>query len=198
MKKSRILMVSGALLLLTLFVFPMWNITLEAPQYPVPLGMNIHINKLSDDNPNDLQNINLMNHYVGMKDIPDHLKEFEFFPYVVIFMVIIGVLLGLKANYKWFLAWFIAMIILGTLGMYDFYLWEYDYGHNLNPHAAIKFTNEDGSPMAYQPPLIGTKTILNFTAHSYPKIGAYFLALGMLLALVAYFIGYNQAKKVHI
>ncbi|HAY72216.1 MAG TPA: hypothetical protein DCX89_10030, partial [Saprospirales bacterium] len=60
------------------------------------------------------------------------------------------------------------------------------------------FTNEDGSPMAYQPPLIGTKTILNFTAHSYPKIGAYFLALGMLLALVAYFIGYNQAKKVHI
>jgi copper chaperone NosL len=159
--------------------------------------MNIHINKLSDENPGDLQNINLMNHYVGMKEIPHHLQEFKFFPYVVIFMVVMGVLLGLKANYKWFLAWFIGMVILGILGMYDFYLWEYDYGHNLNPEAAIKFTNEDGSPMAYQPPLLGTKAILNFTAHSYPRTGAYFLALGMLLALVSYFTGYKQAKKVY-
>lgn len=197
MKKYRILMIIGSLLLLLLFVFPIWNITLQAPQYPTPLGMNIHINKLSDENPGDLQNINLMNHYVGMKEIPHHLKEFEFFPYVVLFMVVIGVLLGLKANYKWFIVWFIAMVILGTLGMYDFYLWEYDYGHNLNPEAAIKFTNEDGSPMAYQPPLIGTKTILNFTAHSYPRTGAYFLALGMILALIAYFTGYKQAKKQH-
>lgn len=197
MKNYRILMITGSLLLLLLFVFPIWNITLQAPQYPTPLGMNIHINKLSDENPGDLQNINLMNHYVGMKEIPHHLREFEFFPYVVIFMVVVGVLLGLKANYKWFIVWFIAMVILGTLGMYDFYLWEYDYGHNLNPEAAIKFTNEDGSPMAYQPPLIGTKTILNFTAHSYPRSGAYFLALGMILALIAFFKGYKQAQKVH-
>jgi copper chaperone NosL len=193
MQKSRIFMITGALLLLTLFVLPLWNITLEAPQYPTALGMNIHINKLADENPNDLQNINLMNHYVGMKNIPDHLKEFEFFPYIVIFMVILGVFLGFKANYKWFLAWFLLMVVLGILGMYDFYLWEYDYGHNLNEHAAIKFTNSDGTPMAYQPPLIGTKTILNFTAHSYPKIGAIFMFLGMLLSLLAYYFGKKES-----
>ena len=189
MKKSKIIMITGALFLLLLFVFPLWNITLEAPQYPVPLGMNIHINRLADENPNDLQNINLMNHYVGMKDIPKHLKEFEFFPYIVIFMVILGVFLGFKASYKCFLAWFILMAVLGILGMYDFYLWEYDYGHNLNEHAAIKFTNPDGTPMTYQPPLIGTKAILNFTAHSYPKIGAIFMFLGMILSLLAYYFG---------
>ena len=108
-------------------------------------------------------------------------------------MVILGVFLGFKASYKWFLAWFILMVVLGILGMYDFYLWEYDYGHNLSEHAAIKFTNPDGSPMAYQPPLIGSKTILNFTAHSYPKIGAMFMFLGMILSLVAYSFGKKES-----
>jgi copper chaperone NosL len=195
MKKSKIIMITGALLLLSLFVFPLWNITLEAPQYPTPLGMNIHINKLTDENPGDLQNINLMNHYVGMKGIPDHLKEFEFFPYIVIFMVLLGVFLGFKANYKWFLAWFVLMVILGILGMYDFYLWEYDYGHNLNLHAAIKFTNPDGTPMAYQPPLLGSKTMLNFTAHSYPRIGAILMFIGMFLSLVAFHFGRRESVK---
>ena len=57
-------MISGALLLLGLFFLPMWNITLEAPQYPEPIGMDIYINRFADANPNDIQNINIMNHYV--------------------------------------------------------------------------------------------------------------------------------------
>ena len=80
------------------------------------------------------------------------------------------------------------MCILGAAGMYDFYLWEYDYGHNLNPQAAIKFLNPDGSPMAYQPPLIGSKTILNFKAISLPMSGAYIMFLGMFMTLAAYFV----------
>ena len=80
------------------------------------------------------------------------------------------------------------MAILGTMGMYDFYLWEYDYGHDLNPQAAIKFMDADGNPMAYQPPLIGNETILNFIARSWPQTGAYFLFTGMLLSVVAFFV----------
>ena len=189
-------MIIGVLLLLSLFYLPLWNITLEAPQYPTPLGMNIHINKLSDENPNDIKNINLMNHYVGMNNIPEHLKELDLFPFVVIAMVILGFLIGFKASYKWFLVWFIVMTLLGIAGIYDFYLWEYDYGHNLSEHAAIKFQNPDGTPMAYQPPLLGTKTILNFTAHSYPRLGAYFMFLGMLLSLLAYYLGWKVNKRI--
>ncbi len=83
-------MIVGVLLLLPLFFLPMWNITLEAPQYPTPLGMDIYINKIVDDNPHDVKNINLMNHYVGMKDIPEMLPEFKIFPYVVIGMMLLG------------------------------------------------------------------------------------------------------------
>ncbi len=195
MKKSKIMMLLGSALLLLLFVFPLWNITLEAPQYPQPIGMNIFITKIVDANPNDIQNINLMNHYVGMKPIPTEMTEFKIFPYVIIAMVILGFLIGFKAHYQWYLVWFIVMVILGVAGMYDFYLWEYTYGHDLNTKAAIKFLNPDGSPLDYQPPLFGTELILNFKAQSYPRMGAYFLFAGMALTLVAYFTGHKEAKK---
>ena len=195
MKKSRITMIVGSLLILGLFIFPLWNITLEAPQYPTPLGMDIYINDFADANPHDIKNINLMNHYVGMKYIPESIPEFKIFPIVIITMCVIGLILGFKANYKWFLGWFIVMCLLSAAGIYDFYLWEHDYGHDLDPKAIMKFTNPDGSVMGFQPPLLGSKDILNFRAHSFPQLGAYFLAWGMALSVIAYFFGRREKAK---
>lgn len=195
MKKSRLLMILAALLPLGLFLFPLWNITLEAPQYPIPLGMNIHINDFSDMNPHDIKNINLMNHYVGMKYIPEAIPEFKIFPAGIIITTIIGLFIGFKANYKWFLYWFILMVVLSIAGLYDFYLWEHDYGHDLDPKAIMKFTNPDGSIMGFQPPLFGSRDILNFTAHSYPRLGTYFLAAGMGLSFISFFIGKKEKNK---
>lgn len=167
---------------------------MEAPQYPEAIGMDIYITKIADMNPHDIKNINLMNHYVGMKEIPEYMLEFTIFPIVIGCMVVFGLLVAWKANYKWYLTWFIVMLILGIAGMYDFYLWEYDYGHSLDPKAAIKFTNPDGTPLAYQPPLFGTKTILNFVANSYPQTGAYFLFVGMMMTLAAFFKGKKERQ----
>lgn len=195
MKKSKILMFIGVLLPLALFVFPLWNITLEAPQYPIPLGMEIHINDFVDAHPHDIKNINLMNHYVGMQYIPETIPEFKIFPVVIGLMTFLGLIVVFKGNYKWYLSWFILMSILAIAGIYDFYLWEHDYGHNLDPKAIMKFTNPDGTIMGFQPPLFGTKHILNFTAHSYPQTGAYFLGVGMLLTLLAYYFGKKEQKQ---
>jgi len=194
MKKSRILMIVGPLLMLGLFVFPLWNITLEAPQYPIPLGMNIHINKFSDVHEFDIKNINLMNHYVGMKYIPESIPEFSIFPIVILAMVALGVAVGIWGKPSWFLAWFVLMAILGAAGIYDFYLWEYDYGHNLDPKAIMSFKNPDGSPMGFQPPLLGTKHILNFVAHSYPRAGAYMMFAGMGMTLLAYWMAKRERR----
>ena len=190
--KSNYLMWAAALLPLLLFVFPLWKITLEAPQYPTPLGMYIHINDFTDANPHDIKNINLMNHYVGMKYIPEAIPEFKIFPAGIIITTLIGLFIAFKANYKWYLYWGILMILLSAAGLYDFYLWEYDYGHDLDPKAIMKFTNPDGSVMGFQPPLFGSKDILNFTAHSYPQAGAYSLSLGIALAFVGYFFGKRE------
>ncbi len=189
MKKSKLLMLTGSLLLLSLFVLPLWNITLEAPQYPSSLGIDIYITKMQGHNEGDIQNINIMNHYVGMDKLPEQMKEFELFPIVVIVMVILGVIIGFIGKKKLFLTWFVAMSILGSIGMYDFYLWEYEYGHNLNPKAPIQFPGQ-----AYQPPLIGTKTILNFKAHSYPRSGGYLLFLGMFMSLGAFYVAIKEEE----
>ena len=87
------------------------------------------------------------------------------------------------------------MFLLSAAGIYDFYLWEHDYGHNLDPKAIMKFTNPDGSVMGFQPPLFGSKDILNFTAHSYPQLGAFFLALGIALSSFAFWLGKKERKK---
>ena len=130
-----------------------------------------------------------------MKYIPETIPEFKIFPIAIGIMAFLGVIIGLFGNYKWFIFWFVLMSILGIAGMYYFYLWEYDYGHNLDPKAIMNFKNPDGSVMGFQPPLFGSKDILNFTAHSYPRLGAYVMFVGMFLTLAAFFVGKKRAKS---
>lgn len=195
-------MIIGSLLLLGLFKFPLWNIMLGAPQYPEPLGMNIYINGIKGVSEFDLQNIDGLNHYIGMKTIPkpDEMWEFSVFPKVILGMVILGVVIGLmgffnKINYKFFLGWFVLMSVLGILGMYDFNNWLIDYGSNLDPNAIIKVTNPDGTPMSYKPPLFGFQKLLNFDVTSLPHTGGYLMFVGMSLTLVAFWLGRKSSLK---
>ncbi len=194
MNKSKLFMIVGALLLLSLYVLPLWNITLEAPQYPDPLGLDIYISHLADgNNPNDVRNIDLLNHYIGMNHLPKALPEFKIFPIVVVVMALLGLIAGLMGKPKIYLLWFIIMVVLGIAGLYDFYSWLYTYGHHLNPHAILKFVDKAGNPMAYQPPVFGTKKLLNFTVHSFPASGAYLMAAGILMSLWAYISGRKES-----
>lgn len=203
MKKASLLMVLGAALLMGLFVFPLWNIKLGAPQYPEPLGMNIYIDGIQGMNEFDIQNIDGLNHYIGMKTLPkpEDMWEFSVFPMVIGGMAALGVLIGLlgylgKVNYNWFLGWLILMTVLGILGMYDFNAWMTDYGTNLDPNAIMKLANPDGTPMSYKPPLLGHQKMLNFDAYSYPRLGGYLMGIGMLFTLIAYFVGKKSKQKV--
>lgn len=196
MKKASIIMMVGPLFLLGLFFFPLWNIMLGAPQYPDPLGMNIFIDGIKGFNEFDIVNIDGLNHYIGMKTIPkpEDMWEFSAFPKVIGAMVFLGVLIGFlgfigKVSYKWFLGWFLLMSVLGVLGMYDFNAWMIDYGTNLDPHAIMKMANPDGTPMTYKPPLFGHANMLNFQVTSLPQTGAWMMFVGMMLTVVAFFVG---------
>lgn len=186
--KSNYLFIIGALLPLLLFFFPMWQIQLEAPQFMEPLKLYIWINKLSGGTESTLQSVNILNHYVGMDKIkPEMFVELKIFPWIVTGMSVLGVIFGLIGNKKLFLAWSILWVILAIAGIYDFYLWEYEYGHNLDPTAPIKIPGQN-----YQPPLLGGKTILNFYAFSFPAIGALFLGLGIVFGFVSYWIKHKK------
>lgn len=201
MKKASLLMILGALLLMGLFKFPLWNIELGAPQYPEPLGMNIYIDGIQGMNEFDIQNIDGLNHYIGMKTIPkpEDMWEFRIFPKVIGGMAVLGIIIGVlgyfgKVSYHWFLGWLILMTILGILGMYDFNAWMIDYGTNLDPKAIMKLQNPDGTPMSYKPPLMGHQKMLNFDAYSYPRMGGSLMGIGMVCTLIAFFLG-KRAKQ---
>lgn len=188
----RIIFVIGAIALLGTFLAPIWRITLEAPQYPGGVTMYIWINKIGGTDKGTLQNINILNHYVGMKMIePESIPELKYFPKIIIGMSILGLVFGFLNNQKLWLAWGILIVILGVLGIYDLYLWEYDYGHNLSPDAPIKIPGQ-----AYQPPLIGSKMLLNFNAISWPHTGAIFMAVSLVCAFSAFALKKNQ-KLTH-
>lgn len=187
--KSKIILTSASLLLLLTFLFPLWSIDLEAPQYPEGIGLRIWINQITGLHPNDLNSINGLNHYIGMKEIvPDSIPELKIMPYIIMLMIIFGLVSALTGKRILVYSWIMLFLILAAVGLYDFYLWEYDYGHNLNPHAAIKVPG-----MAYQPPLIGSKMLLNFNAISMPNISFYILVLAVGLAVLALIID-NKAK----
>jgi hypothetical protein len=162
----------------------MWKIVLYAPQYPDGVEMHIWINKIDGTSPGTLQNINILNHYVGMKKIePDSIPELQYFQYIIIGLVILGIGAAI-VNRKWgYLAWILLLAIICILGLYDFYLWEYDYGHDLSDTAPIKIPGA-----SFQPPVFGRKEIINFTAWSLPHIGGYFVGLAALLGGLAWWL----------
>jgi hypothetical protein len=67
--RSRLLLALAALLLCRSFVLPLWSIRIVAPQYNDGLGMFIGLRDIWGHTQHDIQNINILNHYIGMKPI---------------------------------------------------------------------------------------------------------------------------------
>lgn len=168
-------MALAALLLVGVYLFPIWSIGMEAPQYPEGIGINITVDNIHGKEAHDLENINNLNHYIGMKPIaPESIPELKIMPYLFSFLILSGFVVAWKGNRNWVLIWLGTFVLIAFVGLIDFYLWGYDYGHNLNPNAPIKVPG-----MTYQPPLIGSKQLLNINATSMPHIGFYFVLLSM-------------------
>lgn len=180
--RTRLLLALAALLLTVTYVLPLWHIGLKAPQYPEGLGLYISIDGIRGQGEHDLQSLNGLNHYIGMhKIVPEEIPELRFLP------IAIGVLaaLGLAAaaiGKRWALRCYAGILVAGACaGLADFWWWEYRYGHQLDPTAAIKVPG-----MTYQPPLLGAKQMLNITAHSWPAAGGWIVtaAVALVVALV--------------
>lgn len=182
--RSKYLMIASAVILLGVFFFPIWNINLDAPQYPEGIGLRIWVNQVTGEKEFDLKNINGLNHYIGMKPIvPDSIPELKYMPYIVVFLSLTGILTAYIRKRKLLLAWIVLVLVTMSVGLYDFYMWGYAYGHNLDPTAPIKVPG-----MTYQPPVIGTKKLLNITATSLPGTGSILILVSIALATTSYFI----------
>ncbi|MFI5221997.1 MAG: hypothetical protein ACHQK8_06715 [Bacteroidia bacterium] len=177
---SRIIIAFCALCMIGAYFFPLWLITLDAPQYPEGLTMNLWIDKLAGD----INTINGLNHYIGMKHMStEEFPEFGYMKYIVGALIIFGLITSIANNKKIFFIFTCSFLLIGVIGVYDFWKWEYDYGHVLSPTAAIKVPG-----MSYQPPLLGYKDLLNFTAGSFPDIGGYAVIIPACISFAVFIL----------
>jgi copper chaperone NosL len=164
----------------TLWFYPMWRIDLAAPQYPEGIFMQIWINNITGD----VDIINGLNHYIGMKTIhKEDFREFIYMPMALGIFCALGLVVFVWNRKKGYYIWTVIFLLMASVSMYDFWKWEYDYGHDLDPTAPIKVPG-----MSYQPPLIGYKKMLNFEALSQPDIGGWFyiIAGAVLVGICIY------------
>lgn len=193
MKKNRLktwtrtaTFLSAILLVLVLF-FPIWEIELAAPQYPEGLALQIFAGKLGGN----LEIINGLNHYIGMRALhADDFIEFTILPYCIVFFALLTFLAAIRNKRGLLFFTTILFVIFCIVAMADFWRWEYNYGHDLNPEAPIQVPG-----MAYQPPLIGYKKLLNFEAFSIPDTGGWFFIAAAALLVICMVVEIVTAKK---
>ena len=185
-RATRLLVALAALSFGLVYVLPLWHIGLKAPQYPEGIGIYIAVDRIVGEKPQDLRSINGLNHYIGMKAIePDDIPELRFMPRIIAALLGAGLVVAALGKRGLLMGYAVVLLLFSLGGLADFYKWSYDYGHNLNPHAAIKVPG-----MSYQPPMIGSKQILNFYATSWPASGGWVViaavSLVAVLAVVAW------------
>lgn len=185
--KERALVIVAALMLAAVYVFPLWTLTMYAPQYSDGLRMNIYSYKLEGGNQGqDIKEINLLNHYIGMKDLAaEDFSEFKWMPFVV---GAIG-LLFLRTAVHGKMAALVDVIVLygyfAAFSLWSFWYKLYSYGHNLAPTAAVKVP-------PFMPPMFGYKHLANFEIYSYPAAGSYALGLAIALLVATFWLAWRD------
>jgi hypothetical protein len=170
---------AGALLILALF-FPLWKITMFANQFPEGLRLSIYAHQLVGGNGgNDLQGINILNHYIGMHEIQAaDFVEMKFIPFVLGIFLLLGLRTAVFARVGNVVDLVVLFVYFAAFSFGVFAYRMYSYGHQLNPEAPIKVPG-------FTPPIFGHQRIANFDVYSYPGLGTFLLgAFGLALIAV--------------
>ncbi len=184
---SRVMIALAAAALFALLYLPIWRIDLAAPQYPEGLYMQIWADHFSGDT----EKINGLNHYIGMAHIKDEMfAEFDVLPKIIVVLAVLGLVAAAWGRRILLVGGLVALSAFGAWALWRMWDWGYKYGHELDPRAAIKVEG-----MAYQPPLIGHKQLLNFDAWSTPDIGGWILFGVMALLAGVYYLEVRDLRK---
>jgi copper chaperone NosL len=174
--RARIAVAAAGLLLVVALAFPLWKITMFAGQFPEGIRMEVFAHKLVGGNGGaDLQGINILNHYIGMRELSAaDFPEMKFIPFALGIFLLIGFRAGVFARISNVVDLFVLFASYGVFSFGVFGYRMYSYGHTLSPEAAIKVP-------AFTPPLFGHQHIANFDVYSYPGPGTYILGVYALV-----------------
>lgn len=190
---SRVLLVIAALLLGSVYVAPLWNLTMFAPQYPDGLRLDIYSYKLDGGNRGqDIKEINVLNHYIGMRDLAaSDFTEFKWIPFVVGGLALLFLRAAVLGRLGHLIDAFVLYVYFGLFSLWSFGFKMYSYGHELRPDAAIRVKG-------FTPPLFGHEKVANFEIYSYPKTASYMLVVAAVLVVASAVVTWRGARTAGV
>lgn len=155
----------------TATVLPLWRAHLLAPQYPGGLHMKAYGDRVSGD----VEEINSLNHYIGMRPFdPADIPEMALWP-VGVAVAVAAVVVALWRRRGWIAGiakaylWLLPVAVLA-----DIQLRLFQYGHDLDPGAALRIPE-------FTPWALGSTGVWNFTTRAYPGTGLLLLVAAAAL-----------------
>lgn len=188
--RPRLLLALAAGLIVVAYFLPLWNLTMFAPQYPNGLRLDIYSHTLSAGHGGqDIKEINLLNHYIGMRDLAaEDFTEFKWMPFVLGGMALLYLRAVILGTVKELIDSVVVFFYFGAFSLWSFVYKLYRYGHDLSPHAAVKVPG-------FTPPIFGYQQIANFEVYSYPKAGTYVLGTVALLLIAAFYLSWRERTR---
>jgi len=185
---SRGLLVIAALFLVPVYLMPLWKLTMFAPQYPDGLRLSIYSYKLvGGNNGQDIKEINVLNHYIGMRDLAAaDFNEFKWIPFVVGALGLLFLRCAVLGNLSTVVDLLVLYLYFGLFSLWSFGYKLYRYGHDLAPTAAVKVA-------PFMPPVYGHRKLANFEVYSYPGVGSYALAAAVLVLAGAAVLAWRES-----
>ena len=186
----RVLLLAAVVLLVPFYVAPLWRLTMFAPQYPEGLRLEIYSYKLEGGNAGqDVREINVLNHYIGMKDlVAEDFTEFKWMPFVVGGLGLLFLRAAVLGKMAHLVDVAVLFVYFGAFSLWSFGYKLYRYGHDLAPTAAVKVD-------PFMPPLFGYKQLANFEVYSYPGLGSYALLAVTVLLFLALGLAWWQSRR---
>ncbi|MDA0351640.1 MAG: cytochrome C [Chloroflexi bacterium] len=167
--------IAAALLITASIFFPYWRLKLNAPQYPRGLEASIGIRDVAGD----VSEIDGLNHYIGMRPLAEGGKlELSISIYAIPAMAGLAALAAIRRRRFWLFA--LPAIAYPVVFTADLYYWLYDFGHTLDPTAALSNAFDE-----FTPTLIGPGRVGQFTTFSFYEIGFGMAFLGSVLLVIS-------------
>lgn len=152
--------------LLLSFTQALWRISMEAPQYPDGLSMQIYAYKLTGGHDGqDINEINELNHYIGMQKIErSRFADLDWIPFAFGILILLALRVAVIGNVRSLIDLLVLSLYVSIFAGVRFVYQLWIFGHDLDPHAPVRI-------QPFMPVVIGTKQVANFTTHGLPQLG---------------------------
>lgn len=191
---SRLLLALLVVPLALSFTQPLWRISMEAPQYPGGLYLDIFAYTVEGgNNGQHLQEINTLNHYIGMRTLDrEAMSDLDWIPFALGALLIFALRVAAIGNVQALVDLVVMTSYVSLFAFGRFVYTLYIFGHHLKPDAPVKVPG-------FMPAVLGSKQIANFTTHSWPQWGSAFLAtfaIGIVVVLLWHLVsGRREAVR---